>query len=87
MGRDRRARSLRERAREASLGTTEMTPWQVSLGATRGSPEAKLGGKVDDITVLAVQLPARKGLAPEDMVGRVVPNVPAPRFAYRGSSR
>lgn len=102
-----------ERAREASLGTTEMTPWQVSLGATRGSPEAKLGGKVDDITVLAVQLPARaaeggaravepqdqeqlgRGLAP-DMVGRVIPNVLAPRFATpkqawiqgrRGSSR
>ena len=89
------AAAVAERAREASLGTTEMTPWQVSLGATRGSPEAKLGGKVDDITVLAVQLPARKGLAP-DMVGRVVPNVPAPRFATpkqawvqgrRGSSR
>ena len=89
------AAAVAERAREASLGTTERTPWQVSLGATRGSPEAKLGGKVDDITVLAVQLPARKGLAP-DMVGRVVPNVPAPRFATpkqawvqgrRGSSR
>ena len=94
------AAAVAERAREASLGTTEMTPWQVSLGATRGSPEAKLGGKVDDITVLAVQLPQDqeqlgRGLAP-DMVGRVVPNVPAPRFATpkqawvqgrRGSSR
>ena len=87
---------IAERAREASLGKTEMTPWQVSLGATRGSPDAKLGGKVDDITVLAVQVPARaaqggtravepreqlrRGLPP-NMVGRVVPNIPTPSFA------
>ena len=87
---------IAQRAREASLGKTEMTPWQVSLGATRGSPEQTLGGKVDDITVLAVKVPARareggksaverreqlrRGLPP-NMVGRVVPNVPTSSFA------
>lgn len=87
---------IAERAREASLGKTEMTPWTVSLGATRGSPDGKLGGKVDDITVLAVQVPARapeggnravepqeqlrRGQLPPNMVGRVVPNFITPRY-------
>ena len=53
------AAAVAERAREASLGKTAVTPWTVSLGATRGSPEQSLGGKVDDITVLAVKVLAR----------------------------
>ena len=50
---------IAKRARECSLGDTEVTPWTVSLAAERGSTEVETRGKVDDVTVLAVKVVAR----------------------------
>ena len=59
---------IAKRARECSLGDTEVTPWTVSLAAERGTTEVETRGKVDDVTVLAVKVLARarvEGYAPE----------------------
>lgn len=50
---------IAKRARECSLGDTEVTPWTVSLAAERGTTEVETRGKVDDVTVLAVKVLAR----------------------------
>jgi len=51
---------IAKRARECSLGDTEVTPWTVSLAEERGTAEVETRGKVDDVTVLAVKVLARE---------------------------
>ena len=48
---------IAKRARECSLGDTEVTPWTLSLAEERGTTEVETRGKVDDVTVLAVKVP------------------------------
>ena len=48
---------IAKRARECSLGDTEVTPWTLSLAEERGTTEVETRGKVDDVTVLAVKAP------------------------------